>query len=358
MNRLVEAQAPPAQGLGAALEAAFQAIPSGVVILDPDHRIAWCNSTAAIHLDLDPIRDRGQPLTNLVRAPSLVAALHPSASAQDLRIANHRPEQTLMLQVRPFAESYRLVLSHDVTESDRMELMRRDFVAHVSHEIRTPLTVLAGFVETMQTLSLDEAERDRVLELMRQQTVRMETLVADLLTLAQLEGSPKPPIDRWISLPALIRAAAADGHHLSAGRHQIVCADGPDLEVAVAEPELSSAVGNLVSNAIRYTPDGGRVEITWLHRQDGYVLIRVSDTGIGIERQHIPRLTQRFYRVDRSRSRGTGGTGLGLAIVKHAINRHGGELMIESTPGEGSRFTLTLPPARCRRPDAAPIERG
>ena len=263
-----------------------------------------------------------------------------------------------MLQVRPFAESYRLVLSHDVTESDRMELMRRDFVAHVSHEIRTPLTVLAGFVETMQTLPLDESERLRVLDLMRQQTVRMETLVSDLLTLAQLEGSPRPAIDRWIGLPALVRAAASDGAHLSAGRHEVICLEGPDVEVAVAESELCSAVGNLVSNAIRYTPQGGIVEVGWSYRNDGYTLIRVKDSGIGIERQHIPRLTQRFYRVDKSRSRGTGGTGLGLAIVKHAINRHGGELLIESTPGEGSLFTLTLPSARCRIANGNSVSSG
>lgn len=334
--------------MDAAFEEALEAVPNGAVLLDNRRRITWCNSTAAVHLDLDPERDRGQPLTNLVRAPALFAALEAASCAHEFRIGTHRAEQTLLIQVRPFSGGRSLVLSHDVTESDRMEMMRRDFVAHVSHEIRTPLTVLSGFVETLQTLTLDEKESERVLELMRQQTNRMEALVSDLLTLAQLEGSPKPPIDLWIPLTQLVRAALADGIHLSAGQHVITCVDGPPVEVAVVEQEIASAIGNLISNAVRYTPAGGRIELKWLQRQDGYAEVRVCDSGIGIEKQHIPRLTQRFYRVDRSRSRGTGGTGLGLAIVKHAVNRHGGELLIESAPGAGSTFTLTLPPARVR----------
>lgn len=335
-------------GLGSAFEAAFRAVPNGIIILDEEHRISWCNSTASIHLDLDPERDRGQLLTNLIRSPHLYAALQRPCQAQDLRLGTHRPEQTLLLQVRPFEGDRCLVLSHDVTEADRMELMRRDFVAHVSHEIRTPLTVLAGFVESMQTLGLDELERDRVLELMRQQTQRMENLVTDLLLLAKLEGSPKPVIDHWWLLSPVIRAAVADGAHLSGGLHDLHVEQGPELEVAASDVEISSAIGNLISNAVRYTPAGGRINVSWTCRSDGYAEISVRDNGIGIERHHLPRLTQRFYRVDRSRSRGTGGTGLGLAIVKHAITRHGGELLIESQLGKGSVFTLTLPPARVR----------
>ena len=332
----------------AAFEAAFQAIPQGVVLLDEDRCIRWCNSMAAVHLSLDPSGDIGQPITNLVRDPALLAALSDDDAPKDFRIGSHKPEHTLLLQVRTFEEDQQLILTQDVTDADRMELMRRDFVAHVSHEIRTPLTVLAGFVETMQMLALEERERDRVLDLMRQQTVRMENLVADLLLLATLEGSPKPPISQWKPLEHLIRTAVADGQHLSAGHHTIAFDPVPPIELAVEEDEIASAIGNLVSNAVRYTPASGSIHLQTMWRSDGYLEIRVKDTGIGIERQHIPRLTQRFYRVDKSRSRGTGGTGLGLAIVKHAIGRHGGELLIQSTPGEGSVFTLTLPPARVR----------
>lgn len=346
--------------LGSAFEAAFQAVPNGVVILDGGQRIAWMNTHACVHLALEPEGDLGQPITNLIRDPALVAALNDPQAPEDFRIGSHRADQVLLLQVRTYAPGRRMVLSHDVTEADRMETMRRDFVAHVSHEIRTPLTVLAGFVETMQTLALDERERDRVLNLMRQQTMRMESLVSDLLLLATLEGSPKPAIANWIPLLPLLQASVADGQHLSAGQHEVACTLNPehDLEVAVEEREMASALGNLISNAVRYTPSGGRIQLQAEFRQGGYLELRVLDNGIGIERQHLPRITQRFYRVDKSRSRGTGGTGLGLAIVKHAISRHGGELLVESTPGEGSCFTLTLPPSRVRLAGAGDAERA
>lgn len=338
------------EALGTVLEAAFEAVPNGVVLLNREQRIAWMNSTACVHLALEPQADLGQPITNLVRDPALVAALAGPSASEDFRIGSHRSDQVLLIQVRSYGSGSRMVLSHDVTEADRMETMRRDFVSHVSHEIRTPLTVLAGFVETMQTLALDDRERDRVLDLMRQQTTRMESLVADLLLLATLEGSPKPTISHWIPLLPLLQSALADGQHLSGGQHELDLSvkPAPQLEVAVEEREMASAIGNLVSNAVRYTPSGGSVDIQAHCRADGYLEVRVVDTGIGIERHHLPRITQRFYRVDKSRSRGTGGTGLGLAIVKHAITRHGGELFVQSEPGAGSTFTLTLPPARVR----------
>lgn len=331
-------------------EAAFQAVPFGVVLLDEHQGILWCNATASVHLDLDPFRDTGQKVTNLLRDPALVAALEAKGTPDDFRITTLRPGQTLLMQVRLYDQGHRLILCHDVTEADRMEVMRRDFVAHVSHEIRTPLTVLAGFVETMQSIALEGPEQDRVLDLMRQQTVRMEKLVQDLLTLANLEGSPRPAIANWLPLLPFLQSAWSDAQHLSEGRHQIEM-ERPEragLEVAVEESELSSAIGNLMSNAVRYTPAGGLIRLSTIWRGDGYLEIKVNDTGIGIDRQHLPRITQRFYRVDKSRSRETGGTGLGLAIVKHAIGRHGGELLVESTPGTGSTFTLTIPPARVR----------
>jgi two-component system phosphate regulon sensor histidine kinase PhoR len=230
--------------------------------------------------------------------------------------------------------------------------MRRDFVANVSHEIRTPLTVLAGFVETMSTLSLTEVERRRVLALMSQQTDRMQALVADLLTLAQLEGSPRPAADRWVHAAALMQRARTDALQLSAGRHQLSFSGGDDAEVAGAETELLSAIGNLVSNAVRYTPEGGRIDVAFAWRADGAAELRVVDTGPGIAKEHLPRLTERFYRVDGSRSRDTGGTGLGLSIVKHVVQRHGGDIEIESEVGRGTTMRLVLPAARLRRTPA------
>jgi two-component system phosphate regulon sensor histidine kinase PhoR len=242
----------------------------------------------------------------------------------------------------------KLLLSQDITERERAEAMRRDFVANVSHEIRTPLTVLSGFVETLAQLPLTEPERQRVLLLMAQQTGRMQALVGDLLMLAQLEGSPRPGADRWLPLTPLLQRALADATALSAGRHTLVLRSTDDIELAGVEGELLSAVGNLLANAVRYTPEGGRIELGWTRLDDGRGVIEVTDTGLGIAREHLPRLTERFYRVDGSRSRDTGGTGLGLSIVKHVVQRHGGEIDIESELGKGSSFRLLLPALRVR----------
>ena len=255
--------------------------------------------------------------------------------------------------VQPYGDGLKLVLTQDITERERTELMRRNFVANVSHEIRTPLTVLAGFVETMSQLPLSEVERQRVLALMTVQAQRMQALVADLLTLAQLEGSPRPPADRWLQVNDLMKRAQADATALSEGRHELHFQGGGDAQVAGNEAELHSALGNLVINAVRYTPPGGRIDVQWSVQDDGWGVLSVSDSGIGIAREHLPRLTERFYRVDGSRSRDTGGTGLGLSIVKHVVQRHGGEIDIHSEPGRGSVFRLLLPPSRVRR-DAAP----
>ena len=208
----------------------------------------------------------------------------------------------------------KLVLSQDITERERNDAMRRDFVANVSHEIRTPLTVLSGFLETLSNLPLTEVERRRVLELMSQQTTRMQTLVGDLLTLAQLEGSPRPAADRWVAVQTICsRRSRPTREALSAGRHALALRDAGDgAEIAGAETELLSAMANLVNNAVRYTPDGRqRSTSRWRVRADGAGELAVRDTGLGIAREHLPRLTERFYRVDGSRSRETGGTGLG-----------------------------------------------
>jgi two-component system phosphate regulon sensor histidine kinase PhoR len=327
---------------------AIEASPNGVLLLDAGDAIEWCNSMAAEHFGLDPERDRRQRVTNLVRAPAFVAYLQAARFDEAVVFAGPGGRGTLSVLVRPYGEGMKLVLSQDITERERAETMRRDFVANVSHEIRSPLTVLAGFLETLSHLPLSEAERKRVLLLMQQQTGRMQSLVGDLLTLAQLEGSPRPAPDRWLGVAGFMQRALDDAIALSAGRHAIEAVGGADAELAGSEPELLSAVGNLLSNAVRYTPEGGRIALRWRWRDDGGAEFEISDTGIGIAREHVPRLTERFYRVDGSRSRDTGGTGLGLAIVKHVAQRHGGEIDIASEPGQGSTFRLVLPALRVR----------
>ncbi len=329
--------------------AAMEASPNGVMLLDASDQIDWCNAVAAQHFGLDPGRDRRQRLTNLVRSPLLVAYLQAGDFREAVRFGGPQGHSLLSVQIRPYGDGLKLLLSQDVTERERAEAMRRDFVANVSHEIRTPLTVLAGFVETLQQLPLSEAERQRVLMLMSQQTQRMQALVSDLLQLAQLEGSPRPGTERWLALTPLLQRALADATALSAGRHALALKPGADLELAGSEHELLSAVGNLLGNAVRYTPEGGQVELSTQLREDGALVIEVRDTGPGIAREHLPRLTERFYRVDGSRSRETGGTGLGLSIVKHVVQRHGGEIDIQSEPGKGSAFRLVLPALRVRR---------
>ena len=327
---------------------AIEASPNGVLLLDEADQIAWCSAVAADHLGLDAQRDLRQPVTNLVRVPAFVAYLQEGLWREPITVVAPGGQGSLQVVVRGYGNGQKLVITQDVTERTRADAMRRDFVANVSHEIRTPLTVLAGFVETMASLPLSATERARVLLLMQQQTDRMHVLVADLLTLAQLEGSPRPPTDRWLALAPLLQRALADGLTLSAGQHQLTLAPSPALDLAGLETELLSAVANLVTNAVRYTPSGGRISISCLPRPDGSVAIEVRDSGIGIAREHLSRLTERFYRVDGSRSRDTGGTGLGLSIVKHVVQRHGGVLEIESQPGVGSCFRLVLPAGRIR----------
>ncbi len=327
---------------------AIEASPNGVLMLDASDQIDWCNSIAADHFGLDPQRDRRQHLTNLVRAPAFVSYLQGGHWDEPVSVPSPRGPGTLSVLIRSYGEGMKLVLSQDVTERERVELMRRDFVANVSHEIRTPLTVVAGFIETLGNLQLTEVERRRVLTLMGQQTQRMQTLVADLLTLAQLEGSPRPPADRWVPVERLFAAAEVEARTLSAGRHELVFGAAGDARLAGDESELLSALVNLVNNAVRYSPAGGRIDVSWRTMPDGAGELAVRDQGIGIDRDHLPRLTERFYRVDGSRSRETGGTGLGLSIVKHVVQRHGGELDVQSEPGQGSLFRLLLPAARVR----------
>lgn len=336
--------------------AALQVSPNGVVLLDEQGRIEWFNQTAGIHFGLDARRDLLQHLGNLVRDPGF-AAYYAGRNYQTGHTMPGRENSAsrpakLSVHLHPYGEGRSLLLSRDVTAIEQAEAMRRDFVANVSHEIRTPLTVLAGFVETLQTLPLDDVERQRYLGLMAQQSHRMQTLVNDLLTLSRLEGSPAPPLQEWVSASTLLRQCEQDGQELShlvwQRPHELHFDLSCECEIAGSASELYSAVFNLVGNAIRYTPAQQRIDVQWQALPGGAARFSVKDTGAGIAPEHLPRLTERFYRVDRSRSRETGGTGLGLAIVKHVAQRHGAELAIESIPGKGSSFTITFPSQRIR----------
>jgi two-component system, OmpR family, phosphate regulon sensor histidine kinase PhoR len=335
--------------------AGIEASPNGVMLLDAQDHITWCNSQAADHFGLHPQRDLLQRVTNLIRVPAFVSHLQSGDFDEAITCASPSGRASLSVLIRsygPSGQKQKLVLSQDVTEGQRMEAMRRDFVANVSHEIRTPLTVLSGFVETLATVSLTSAEQPKVLGLMKQQAERIQLLVDDLLTLAQLEGSPRPAADRWVAADVLLERLVADAKALSAGKHEIALQAQQGCQIAGVEAELQSAFGNLLSNAIRYTPQGGRIHVAWTVVDDGSGVFEVKDSGIGIAKEHWPRLTERFYRVDGSRSRDTGGTGLGLAIVKHVVQRHGGSIGVDSELGKGSTFKIVLPASRVRR-DAA-----
>jgi two-component system phosphate regulon sensor histidine kinase PhoR len=342
------------QGRFAQFMSAIEASPNGVLLLDAGDQIQWLNGVAAAHFGLDRERDRLQRVTNLVRSPIFVAYLQAGVFDEPVVLSSPGGDSTLSIIVSRYGDGMRLVLTQDITERERTEAMRRDFVANVSHEIRTPLTVLAGFVETISTLPLTEVERERVLALMQQQTARMTTLVEDLLTLAKLEGSPRPASDRWTPVARLFAQVESEARGLSAGRHTLRFPVLGNDELAGNDSEWTSAIANLVSNAVRYTPAGGSISVGWTHRQDGGAEIEVKDTGPGIAREHLGRLTERFYRVDGSRSRDTGGTGLGLSIVKHVVQRHGGELDIQSEPGRGSTFRIVVPASRVRPVAATP----
>ncbi|OGA10469.1 MAG: phosphate regulon sensor histidine kinase PhoR [Betaproteobacteria bacterium RIFCSPLOWO2_02_64_14] len=322
-----------------------QAFPDGVVVLDAANQIVWGNVAAERHFDLDFSTDAGHPIANLVRQPDFVSYLASGDYARRLRLRLPRGETTLSVTLIPFGESQKLLHSRDVTQAERVEAVRRDFVANVSHELRTPLTVLVGFLETVRELKLDPSQRRDYINLMETQALRMRRIVEDLLTLSALESAPPAPTDERIVISRLLERMRAETDVLSAGRHQVVLEVRGQFDLLGAESEIASAFSNLASNAVRYTPKGGEVRLIWEATEQGAALT-VADTGIGIQPEHIPRLTERFYRVDRSRSRETGGTGLGLAIVKHALTRHDATLEIESTPGAGSRFIARFPAQR------------
>jgi two-component system phosphate regulon sensor histidine kinase PhoR len=339
----------------ARFRAAGQALPDGVVILTRERQIEWANPTSERHLDIDARRDAGQAITNLVRNPDFLAYLDSDAYAEPLVLRRARGEAAVLtLRVIAFGDDQMLLLTRDITSEEKLDTMRRDFVANVSHELKTPVTVLSGFVETLSDgdIALSPAQNRKFLGMMSEQAHRMQRLIEDLLTLSTLESSNASPVEQAIEVRPLIEKLAEEARLLSGGRHKVQVSVEADARLTGNTREVTSALSNLVSNAVRYTPDGGAIRIGWQLR-DGQGVFSVEDSGIGIERRHIARLTERFYRVDSSRSRETGGTGLGLAIVKHVLTRHQAGLEIRSEFGRGSTFSAVFPARRVERAAAA-----
>lgn len=354
LHRYLKGRDAEQDGLARALarfRAAARALPDGVVILDREHRIEWSNPTAAHHFGIDARSDLGQPIVNLIRHPDFVAYLMERDFTEPLMLRAVRMDATLTVRAIEFGEDQLLLNSRDVTAEQRIDNIRRDFVANVSHELKTPVTVLAGFVETLADDSFQPApaERKRFFSMMAEQATRMQRLVEDLLMLSSLETNAAPVDEQPIELRPMMERLAEEARAFSGGRHAIELVVQHDCRLLGSRSELHSAFSNLVSNAVRYTPDNGRVRLAW-RLTEGRGVFSVSDSGIGIEPRHIPRLTERFYRVDSGRSRETGGTGLGLAIVKHALTRHQAVLDVVSEPGRGSTFSAVFSPGRVLPP--------
>lgn len=347
---------------------ALQASPNGLVLLDARGHIEWCNQMAERHFGFEAQRDLGQAIGNLVRDPAFSSYWSGQDFANPIVMQGRESSASrpvrLSVHIYPYGDGRYLMLARDITQLEQADAMRRDFVANVSHEIRTPLTVLVGFIETLQTLVLSEEERKHYLHLMAQQAGRMQNLVQDLLMLSRLEGSPLPGYEDWVPVAHLMRQCEVEAQALSrvltkSSQNPHVLAfpqdgdAGMELQIAGMQAEILSAFSNLISNALRYTPAGGHVQVQWDVLPDGSARFSVKDSGPGIDAAHIHRLTERFYRVDRSRSRDTGGTGLGLAIVKHALQRHGAKLEVHSQLGQGATFSAVFPAQRLRRAQAA-----
>ncbi len=329
-----------------AMRALGRALPDGLAVLDSESRLIWSNSQVE-ELLLSDLPERGARLHfSDARAQEWLTN---GASEPLIDFANaSNTELRLSLKIVPFSDQFRLLIARDVTVAMRLAQVRRDFVANVSHELRTPLTVINGYLDTFEPDELPEYTE--VLEQMRNQSRRMVQIVADLLTLARLDHNTESPTGD-VSLAPLLGYLLDDANGLSRGAHKISLADTLPMDLIGDEKDLRSAFSNLVSNAVRYTPTGGTIALRWAWHAEGAVFT-VQDSGVGIPEQHLPRLTERFYRISTSRSRESGGTGLGLAIVKHVLESHQGRLEIESVIGQGSTFKCILPRARLRYRDS------
>ena len=318
-----------------------ESLPDAIVMTTEDGTIFWCNGLAQQLLGLRWPDDNGQNILNLLRYPEFTQYLKGGDFSRPHNLILNSGRH-LEFRVMPYSEKQLLMVARDVTQMHQLEGARRNFFANVSHELRTPLTVLQGYLEMMQDQPLDGPVRDKALVTMREQTSRMEGLVRQLLTLSRIEAAPALSLNDKIDVPLMLRLVEREAQTLSHGRHQVVFDVDPDLTVRGSDEQLRSAISNLVYNAVNHTPEGTRITVSWHHEAHG-ARFTVEDNGPGIAPEHIPRLTERFYRVDKARSRQTGGSGLGLAIVKHALSHHDSCLEIDSAPGKGARFSFVLP---------------
>lgn len=325
---------------------AASALPDGVVVLNERNEIEWCNEPAEQKLGIHLDQDTHQPINYLVRQQGFLNYLQANDYTEPIKLKSWLDaEITLELQLVDFGAKQKLLVCRDVSQLEKIDLMRRDFIANVSHELRTPLTVVAGFLETLADIdgAIPESSRS-YFNMMQDQTTRMKLLIEDLLVLSQIENNAQAPEEITINMLQLFQQLHSDAEGLSAGKHHFsIRAEGVNL--IGAQNEIQSAFSNLISNAIRYSPDGGNITVTWTIK-NGEGVFSVTDQGIGIAAQHLDRLTERFYRVDRSRSRLNGGTGLGLSIVKHILIRHQARLEIQSKPNIGSTFSAIFPSTR------------
>lgn len=320
------------------------AMPDGTVVLDGNWQIVWMNDAAEHLLGLHPAQDIGQRIGNLVRHPDFIAYIDAERFAEPLEIASPLDdERRLSFQVTPYGDGQRLLLVRDVTRLHRLEEMRREFVANASHELRTPLTVIRGYLEALEEDPAVSREWRMPLDEMRRQSERMSGIIEDLLELSRLETGSEEVEGEAVDIPALLARIREAALAMGEGPDDISLEIQAGVGLRGVEKEIYSAFSNLLFNAMHYTPKSGKVGIRWFTREDGSVCLAVEDTGIGVAREYIPRLTERFYRVDASRSRSKGGSGLGLAIVKHVLQRHGARLEIDSRPGKGSNFTCVFP---------------
>lgn len=334
-------------------EQATSALPDATVVLSMHGEIEWFNDAAHEMLGLRWPFDAGQRIANLVRHPKFIEFMATADYSKTVEMPSPADSGILLAAlVVPYGEK-RLLIARDVTRIQRLEQVRRDFIANVSHELRTPLTVVNGFLETLNDASGEcPASWVRPLQLMQQQTLRMQNIVNDLLKLSRLETDQQSTVQTIIDVPGMSNMLVRDAYALSGERaHRIELETDQQLWLRGNHDELHSAFSNLIFNAVQYTPAGGEIRIRWFQDQQGAHWV-ISDTGDGIAPHDLPRLTERFYRVDAGRSRQRGGTGLGLAIVKHVLNRHAAQLHIESELGTGSVFSCDFPSTAIAGPPA------
>jgi len=318
-----------------------ESLPDAVVLATEEGNIFWCNGLAQELLGFRWPEDNGQHIFNLLRYPEFRAWVQGREFNRALNLQLNN-EHYVEFRVMPYSEGQLLMVARDVTQMRQLEGARRNFFANVSHELRTPLTVLQGYLEMMEDAKLEEPFRSKALDTMQEQTRRMDGLVKQLLTLSRIEAATNIDLNEKVDMPLMMGMLEREVQTLSAGRHDIVFRINDKLQVFGNEDQLRSAVSNLVYNSVNHTPEGTRIEVSWQQTPLG-AQFQVSDNGPGIAPQHLPRLTERFYRVDKARSRQTGGSGLGLAIVKHALSHHNSKLDIISEVGTGTRFMFTLP---------------